>query len=318
METALALGAQGVRAGLVAAIECNAGRARFVLCDSGCPVQVRRFLIGSSGESNATALTAQLAMELPRTFDWLREAGNTVPNTLVLGARVNIEDGGLDILCDGELQKVLRAPLALRVDEGQPVPSLGVATLLVSLCGGALLPSLLEPPSVQLPWGAPRFLVAATLLVVGAAASASAVVDGTAVFGISDRAAEVRAEIARLQAQAAAASAPMGDAAAPSDLPLEAALAMRRPLSLMLAQISNAADPQVHLEELKFASTDRLMVTGIVTGASRRDVLKSVSTFSKRLRDLPYVQPDGRDEIEEVAGRRHQIRFRLGLAWRKS
>ncbi|MCK5941634.1 MAG: hypothetical protein KAI24_06680, partial [Planctomycetes bacterium] len=68
----------------VAVLECSSGRARYVLCVDQTPIQVRRFLIGAGGEQNEAALMTQLAMELPRTLDWLRETGQPLPKQLLV------------------------------------------------------------------------------------------------------------------------------------------------------------------------------------------------------------------------------------------
>ena len=320
METCLAMAAKSPDGDPVAIIECNAGRARFVLCEAESPVQVRRFLIGGGGEGNAAAMTTQLAMELPRTLDWLREIGQALPKALVLGARVNVEDESMEMLRGDDLQTIVRGEMPAVVADGQATPSLGVAALIARLGSGKVLPSLLEVPRLHFSLGASRVVALAATVAAGLACSLSAIVDGKAWITVQDVVEETRAETQRLQAAVAAdESVPVGNTQQrPEDVRLQTALTMRRPISLLLAQVSNAAEGGLHLEELKFASTDRIVVTGIVEGSSRQQALAALTVFSKRLRDLPYLRADGQDESGEVAGQRNRFRFRLGMAWRNS
>ena len=99
---------------------------------------------------------------------------------------------------------------------------------------------------------------------------------------------------------------------------LLAALRLRRPISRLCSEVSNCADASLHLDELKFSSTERIVVTGVVQGESRKGALATLASFSKRLRELPYVQSDGQEEVAEVAGQQSRFRFRLSLSWRNS
>ncbi len=319
MESCLAMAAPAGN-GPVAVLECNSGRARFVLCDGQSPVQVRRFLIGGGGEGNSAALTTQLAMELPRTFDWLREVGQTMPKQLLLGTRVTIDDESIDMLKGDDLQAIDRATVALQLEEGTPQPSLGVSMLLQKLARGEAMPSLLQPPRIVLPIGARRYVSLAASMVAGAVCSWSAIVDTVA--WLDERAAveQLATESKRIEDEIA------GHQQAPGPSPsvvleetrVQAAMSMRRPVSRLTVDVSNAAEPNVQLDELKFASTDRILVTGIVSGNSRREALTALAVFVKRLRALPYLVQDGQDEVGEVQGQRNRFRFRLGMAWRNS
>jgi hypothetical protein len=293
METCLALGAvgHGHKAESVAVVEVNAGRARFVLCDGDCPVQVRRFLIGgggSGGEGLGAAVTTQLAMELPRTFEWLRETGQPVPATLVLGLRAGDDESAPEMLQSDELKQVLRAKSPVVVGEGQASPGLATATLLVRLASGKPLPSLLEPPRVVLPLGFTRLATLFTSVAAGLACTASAIVDTTGGMALQSEALSW----------------------------LQKAMSMRRPISRLLADVSDCASADLHIEDLKFASTERLLVIGVVKGASRQQALAAIAAFAKRLNEIPYVQTGGDEEIGEVPRLPNCFRFRLGMNWR--
>jgi hypothetical protein len=148
----------------------------------------------------------------------------------------------------------------------------------------------------------------------------SAIVDSVA--WLEDRAAveQLAAESARIESEIAGQAQPVGPSAEEvlEESRLQAALSMRRPVSRLTADVSNAAEPAMQLDELKFSSTDRILVTGIVSGNSRREALTALAVFVKRLRALPYMVQDGQDDVAEVQGQRNRFRFRLGMAWRNS
>ena len=317
MEACHALAAASSDGGPVAVLECNGGRARFVLCDGQSPMQVRRFLIGGGGDGNATALAAQLTMELPRTFEWLRETNQPMPGTLVLGARVQVDDDVLPSLRGDDLKAVVRASSPVPVDADQAPPSIGVAMLLARLCDGQSLPSLLDEPTFSLPVPMSRIAGLAAMFVAGLAGSWSAVVDGAGWMQVRDAREEVAVEARELSGRLSAeglpqtAHGPSGD-----DELLVGALSMRRPISKLLADVSNCADTELHVEDMKFASTDRIVITGIVQGDSRQDALKAIARFSRQLADIPYVLAGGDEEITEVPRLKNCFKFRLGMKWR--
>lgn len=320
METCLALTAVSHGNQRCAVLEVNAGRARFVACDGGSPVQVRRFMIGGAGEGNSAALVAQLAMELPRTLEWLRETGHAQPDLLLLGTRLGIDEESMEML-RGDLAKVAHASHGFAVEPEQLEPGLAVGMLLKALVAGNPPPSLLAKPELVLPWPASRFVALATAAAAGLMCSWSAVIDGSAFLSLQDRLTEAAQESQRLAGelgqlqQAALESAPKESV---DQERLNAALALRRPVSRLLGELSNCSGPALHLEEMKFASTERIVVTGVVEGQSRKAALAALADFSKKARALPFVLVDGQEEVNEVAGQQNRFRFRLSLAWRNS
>lgn len=319
LEACLALAttpAQGERA---AVLECSAGRARFVSCDGQAPVQVRRFLVSGGGDSSPEALTAQLAMEVPRTIDWLRETGHGVPSGLVLGTRVLVDDSAIEML-RGDMGNVARAKIAVEIAEGEGSPGLAVLMLADRLAAGSAPPSLLAEPRIELPWTRGKFASVAAVLAAGLACSWSAVVDATVVLRSQEERVAAAQETSLLQqelARIAAADARV-PAASEADVRLRDALDMRRPTSRLLAEIGNCAGPELHIEELKFASTDRIVVTGVVAGSSRKAALGALADFATQLRGLPYLEVAAQQEVTEVPDQANRFRFRLSMAWRNS
>lgn len=314
MESCLARAA-GNGAAASAIVETNAGRARFVACDGDCPVQVRRFLVGG-GEGNGHAMATQLAMELPRTFEWLRETGHAVPKTLVLGLRVAIDDDGLSMLQNDELPQVVRARSQLVVDEGQVPPGLAASELLTRLLTGRETPSLLEPPRLLLPIGKGRKLALLTMVAAGLCASVFAVDVGMELWQLRQQVQGLAEQQAVLEADVVPDPGPVPMAEGPLDARLQAVLTRRRPISLLLADISGIAQPELHVEDLRFGSNDRLLVAGVVQGKSRQQALAAIAAFGKRLDEIPYLRTGGDEEIVEVPRLPNSYRFRLGMTWR--
>lgn len=318
VEACLALAAVGADGGPVAVLECNGGRARFVLCDAQSPVQVRRFLIGGGGDGSSGALTMQLAMELPRTFEWLRETNQAMPATLVFGTRVTVEDESFEMLRGEDLKAIVRAKAPSQLAAEQAPPGLGTAMLLERLCAGQDLPSLLLPPTFILPMAGSRVVALAATFAVGIAGSWCAVMDGSAWLAVHGETQEVAVEAQQLNSQLTIQVEPTPVAVGPTveEERLRGALSMRRPLSKLLSDVSNCADTQLHIEDLKFASTDRIVVVGIVQGASRQEALTAIARFSRQLVNIPYVLTGGDEEITEVPRLKNCFKFRLGMKWR--
>lgn len=312
---ALAAPATGER---TAVLDCSSGRARFVLCDGQSAVQVRRFLVGSAGDGGGGALVAQLAMELPRTLDWLRETGHQPPQALVLGTRIEIDAESREML-RGDLERVDCAAVDFELAEDAASPGLATAMLLTRLCADQPRPSLLSLPKIELPWGTSRYVALAAVAVVGLACAWSAVADGTAMFTAQEDLVEVASERLRLEQDlvAIASAVPVAEPEAGTER-LQTALSLRRPTSRLLCEVSNCATDAIHLEALQFASTEKVVLTGVVQGDTRQDALAGLAQFAQRLRGLPFLRAGGQEDVSEVAGQTNRFRFRLSLSWRNT
>lgn len=322
MESCLALAATAAQPSTgkqTAVVELNSGRARFVLCDSNAPVRVRRFLVGGGNEAGAEAFSGQLMMELPRTIEWLRETGCPVPHRLVLGTRVAIDDATIAMI-RGDLESVERALVTTSVATSQANPGLGVMKLIECLGAGTEPPSLLQPPRLSLPWGATRWASLIGTAAAGFACTFSAVTDLQSTT-------EVRLQVTQSAQQHMELQQQLGEIQSTFALPpdttateasLRSALSMRRPLSRLLAEISNSTNAQLRLEELRFASTERIIVSGLIDSQTRKEALDAFADFTHLIHGLPYLEEAGQEEINEVAGQPGRFRFRLSLAWRNS
>lgn len=319
-ETCLAMAAKSAPGEVVAVLEISAGRARFVLCDGNAPVRVRRFLVSGGSDQSAEGLATQLAMELPRTLDWLRESGHETPQRLVIGTRIDIEPATLDLLRE-HVPTVEIAPLCCEIPEGEAVPSLSVVTLLRSLGREEPPRSLLVPPRLELPWMPSQLAALTAVSIAGFSFSFLATREIAAIQGMTaaieqmdEESADAGRRLAELDPDAEAIEPPAPE----STERLRLALSMRRPVSRLVAEVSNAAAESIKLEELRFASTERTVVAGVVDCRSRKDALNALAAFTDAMRQLPYAELAGQEEVGEVAGQPGRLRFRINLAWRNS
>lgn len=298
-----------------AVVECAGGRARFVLCDGGSPVQVRRFMIGAA-EANPEALAAQLALELPRTLEWLRETGHQVPSALVLGNRISVDEATLDTI-RGDLARVVLPSFVADAGRGFEAPSLASTALLHRLCTHDAPPSLCATPRFRSPTPAWRWLAAAAAVLVAAALVWHGVRDERARAETGRLLAEVRRENDALRHRLGAHDVDTEPTADAEDERLLAqALGLRRPVSRLIAEVSEATRSDVLLDGLQFASNERVVVSGVVRGSSRAAALALLADFARRINALPYLEPAGQEDVGEVPGMPNHFRFRLGLAWR--
>lgn len=314
-ESCLALAAPDDGDERYAVVECAGGRARFVLCDGGSPVQVRRFMIGAA-EANPEALAAQLALELPRTLEWLRETGHQVPSALVLGNRISVDEATLDTI-RGDLARVVLPSFVAAAGRGFEAPSLASTALLRELCLRGAPPSLSATPRFRAPAPAWRWFAAAAALLVAAALVGHGVRDERARALAERQLAEVRRENDALRHRLGDADDVEDPVASPATEQLLAqALGLRRPVSRLVAEVCEATRSDVLLDGLQFASNERVLVSGVVRGSSRAAALALLAEFARRVNALPYLESTGHEDVGEVPGMANHFRFRLGLAWR--
>jgi len=316
MESCMAMACDAEFTEPVAVLECSGGRARYVLCVDQTPIQVRRFLIGAGGEQNEAALMTQLAMELPRTLDWLRETGQPLPKQLLIGPRVGLDDASLGMLASDEVSELRRAEPAILCDRDVAMPNLGMATLLERVADGGRTPSLLDPPHLRMPMGSGRVAAMLAAASLGILAGYSAVVDGTAWLDAREQSDDLCMQCDEVQAQLDDLHMENGNEPPSGGPKLHNALSMRRPISRLLAEVSRCCSPDLHVDELSFASKSPVVVAGHVEAATRQLALATMAEFTRKVNALPYLESRGREEVSEVLGKPNHIRFRISLAWR--
>ncbi|MBL9075976.1 MAG: hypothetical protein JNL08_00650 [Planctomycetes bacterium] len=316
-ESCLALAVPAGTEDRYAVVECAGGRARFALCDGGSPVQVRRFMVGTA-ESNPEALAAQLALELPRTLEWLRETGHQPPSVLVLGNRISVDEATLDTI-RGDLARVVLPSLVGEASRGFEAPSLASTALLEKVAAGRTPAALSAAPRLVLPPSPLRMLWLAAAIAVGGAFLWHGARDLTVSATTAQQLAEVGREHEVLRQRLVELTGTDNGALANEDAArMTLALGRRRPISRLVAEVSEAAAADVLLDSLQFASKERVVVSGVVRGTSRAAALALLAEFASRLGGLPYLDGGGQEDVGEVAGMPNHFRFRLGLAWRMS
>jgi hypothetical protein len=264
-------------------------------------------------------MVAQLTVEVPRTLDWLRESGQTMPTSLLISHRLPIKESDFDRIRD-QVASVRRADAELKVPDGQAVPGLAAVALLQRFAAGKPVPSLLDPPRIRVPLSPRRLALAVSVAASLLAVLAMAVVDLAVAFVARDQIAAAVAERSGIEAEIAAAAV----AAEPEPMPgpeqerLQQALGLRRPISRLLAELGNGAPPAVRLDAVQFGSVERVIVTGTAEAATRLDALMALSEFARHVRGLPFLRGEGQDEVGEVDGVPNRVRFRFSLQWRGS
>jgi hypothetical protein len=323
MESCLAMATDSSFTEPVAVLECNGSKARYVVSVDQMPVQVRRFMLGGVGaaggddEQRDVTMMTQLAMELPRTMDWLRETGQALPRHTWIGTRVGLSKESLEMLAGDEVGKLTLAPCDVAWDQELAAPSVGVAALLNRLSTGVKSASLLDPAKLSLPMNSRHLVSMFAAACVAIMGGYSAIVDGSEWFKASEHVAQVADDCDEVQAQLDDLSGGAESGSVMNTSPqLAQALTMRRPLSRLIGEISNSVSEGVSLEEIKFASTSSIVVSGQVEGSSRQDALTAMGHFTKKVHALEFVMAEGHDEVSEVVGQLNRFRFKLTLAWR--
>jgi Tfp pilus assembly protein PilN len=319
IENGLAMAIAGDLPPRTAVLEYSAGRARFVLCENGAPVMVRRFLVAGLDQSEAfdpAVLGAQLAMEVPRTLDFLREQGHGRPDALLVSHRTGLGDGDLELL-SGDVAQCRLAKPDWQVVAGQDTPGLATFGLLRSLAEGAELPSLLGGVTVMLPRARWPQVLAAGLLGLGLVGAGAATMVCRDIAGIDAQVAQLQAENDRLATEISsfANAAPAGETG--PQRRLQQALGTRRPYSLLLAQLCNAAPATCNLLLVDFTRAEEVIVEGVVTGATRRQAVATLGSFVAAVRQLAMVVDDGNNEAGE-GDAPNRLHFRFHLHWRRT
>jgi hypothetical protein len=318
IETAIGAALDRETAARAAVLDCSAGKARFLLCERGAPTHVRRFLLhgADAAPADAAMLAAQLAMEVPRTLEYLKEQGAEPPQVLLVGPRVAVDDADLGLL-QGDVPEVRRFDPGLAA--GTEVPGLATIGLLRLLRRGRRPPSLTADIDLELPARPLQRLLPFAAVLVGAGAAVLAWQNVPAGLRLHAERAGVAEERARLEGELAqlAVAAPAGEAASPDQLRLLEILAQRRACSLALQRLCEAVPDGVLLDAIRFAGADRVVVVvvaGTAAGADRLQALTRLGAFAQRLESVPFLQRTGVERIEDAAP---GVRFAFDLGWRR-
>ena len=302
-----------------AALEISAGKARFVLCEGHAVVQSRRFVLPPGVESgqDSSMVRVLLSMEVPRTLEYLAEVGCVRPEGLLVSHRV----------CDGDDETADLAheiPVCERyvppatIEGGVNTPGLATFGMLTRLRSSrAALHTLSSGISVRIPRSPLRVAGAVAAVVVSLAGGGATILGNRA--GDEARAARLVAEetLRRLGAELAekrGSAGSLGVMSAERKRLLEI-LSTRRPYSLLISMLSNAAPAAVSFESIEFGPADRVSVSGEVAAGDRLLGLERMGEFLDAIRAIPFVASDGREVIRGVEGDGAKIAFVVNLSW---
>ncbi len=321
VEECLGMALRGKDSARVGVVDFSAARARFAVCVDGAPAQVRRFMVPGADVvegDDTTMLTAQLAMEVPRTLEYLKETGGAQPDCLLLSHRIARADEDLQMFAEVGLPAARFVPAA-ELAPGQTMPGMATLGLVARLAAGRLGPSLLDGVTITIPASPVRLVVGLAAGLLGCVGVAGAMdVQGeraAAEAALAQHAGERRQleqELADIQNPA-----PVVEVQSPDQDRIQEILARRRPNSLAVAGVANAAADKVLLDAIEFGFEDKLIITGSVAGETRLQAFMTLSEFTVALRELGYLASEGKEEVNEVEGSTGRLRFKFVFAWRK-
>ncbi len=321
VEASLAAATRAQTGEIVLVAEVSGGRARFVIAEGRGVVQSRRFIVGAGSESvDADAVMTQLAMELPRTLEWLREGDMPIPTAVLVGRRLGVPKDDLNVLVGDPITELREAEFKVQVDAGTQEPGLAALSVLDRLVRGEGVPSLLTEPRIKLPLTRGMRVAIAAMLAVGFSASAIALVNG---YEARTHRNAFQSYTEELQALNRALDdfsrqLPDGEVMLADETRLEQALQTRRPISRLLADISRNAQADMVIDDLSFASMDAIKISGYVEGARRSVALTSLATFARGMRALVYIGSQGGEDVRPVEGFSARFHFELVFTWRRT
>lgn len=301
---------------IAALLDVSGNRARFVHTEHGAVTQVRRFLLPTMSNDREAAdpmLAAHLAIEIPRTLDYLAEIEHPLPRALFVGPRTPIAETDLDTLA-GDIPVCERLPLPFGIADHQAPPSLATVGRLLAVQSRRPR-SALEGMHVEAP-RSPVPLLAA----LGAAAAGLAV--ATQVSPLRERNAQLEAEAAataqtllELGQQETELLADRDPTPPLADEQLDSVLRRRRPASLLLASVCNAAPAGIALTELAYSNAGEIIVRGRTTEPSRLLSLQMIADFAEGLGRVSCLANGSEDIVSDndTTG----VAFAVRFGWRQ-
>ena len=306
----------------LAVVDANSQGLRVVYLEHGLPRQERRIGLAAP-PADVEALADVLEIEIPRTLDYLAEQGLPAPEALSFAPSL-----GLDEACRrraaGDLRVLDVQSLGdERLPEGDP-PPLGTLGYLRHLAGGKGLTVLQtrhkRPRAVMLP------IAAALLLMIGSSGVVGGLRWQDEISAAGQRIASIEDEVSRWQSEQERAERESALMDAAQMNRLESILGMRRPASLLVAEVCRLVPGGVSLSEVAFAPDGSIHVDGYVEGQSRLDAVRLVGRYRADLRTVPFLtgitesvdyetalpSDDGSDRDDQAAGR---LTFRLSMRW---
>ncbi len=303
--------------GPFAILDLGTSRIRFVHCEGRSVRQVRRIFLPStnlSDAADAAMAASHLALEIPRTLDFLSGLGCEAPGALLVSQRLSLSEDDLMII-RGDIPVCRRLEANFTQEgDGETKPSLatqGLINTVIEASSRSLLANkpiiVPRPIYLSMSWAAILALAFITCL-AGVMVNA----DLEAAQADLDRINLATNELAGRTAEWIEANTPEETA---SDPRLAALLETRRPISHLVAEVCRKVPEGMHLTGLRLLSQDRIEVTASVSSGSRLESLGLAAKFVQSLATIPYLSKQS-EEIEENRLAPENLRFRVLLHWR--
>ncbi|MHC5063310.1 MAG: hypothetical protein ACYTG5_04985 [Planctomycetota bacterium] len=301
----------------IAILDLGTSRIRFVHCEGRSVRQVRRIFLPSTNladAADAAMAASHLALEIPRTLDFLSGLGCKPPEALLVGQRLSLSEDDLMII-RGDIPDCHRLESnVVQEGEGEVTPSLATQGLINTVLEGSTRNLLANRPII-IP--RPLFLSVSWAAVVALAFIASMAgimvnADLAATARDLDRINRASNDLAGRTSDWIEANTPEEP---PSDPRLAALLGTRRPVSHLVGEVCRRVPEGVHLTGLRLLSQDRIEITGTASSGSRLESLGLAAGFVQQLVAIPYLSKQG-EEIEENRLNPENLRFKVLLHWR--
>lgn len=303
----------------VLVLEITGSKAHIAFCEDAAAVQVRRILLPpvlASGEGPLEPIVSHLALEMPRTLDYLESQKLGRPEAMVVGHAMRLPDEYLHMVA-ADVGDCVPYTTPYAVPEGCPEPGMGTYGVLQAEVRRQRFSLIGE-------WQSPasrRLRRVAGIIVGGTVACA---VWGATELSLEEAAMrakleELRSHTATLNERGAPegepATAQSGDIAQDSAADLESLGALfdeRRPLSLLVAGACNALPESGRFTRMHVESGGAIELSGSIDVPDRVEALRVLAGVVDRLGAIAFTA----DWAETVAERRDGLTFQIRGGWR--
>lgn len=268
------------------------------------------------GEPPSEELLGILKLEIDRTLEYFADLGLTAPEALAIDPSVGLTEW----LSSGVVGD--HPVVDLHFDDGQhgseldePVPPATLG-LLRHLAGVAEVIAIeVQPPE---PVVANVHVMAGAIGLLLAVSSAGVVTFGRDLKGaerelgeLRRRAAELREEQVQLELRGAT-----GDESVGVDAELHALVLRRRPVSRLVAEVSNLVPRTVFLDDISFDAEDRIRISGTVRSTSRLEAIRVLEGFKASLGGVSFLSLEREEVSYDATEGSQSVTFLIEGRWR--
>ncbi|MBI5850653.1 MAG: hypothetical protein HZB39_06375 [Planctomycetes bacterium] len=303
----------------VLVLEITGSKAHIAFCEDAAAVQVRRILLPpvlASGEGPLEPIVSHLALEMPRTLDYLESQKLGRPEAMVVGHVMRLPDEYLRMVA-ADVGDCVPYTTPYAVPEGCPEPGMatyGVLQAEVRRQRFSLIGEWQTPASRRLKRVAGVIVGGTVACAVWGATELS--LDEAALRAKRD---ELRSHTATLvergTQEAGPTPVPAGEVAAGSSADLESLaviFAQRKPISLLVAAACNALPEAGRFTRMHIESEGAIELAGSIDIADRIEALRALASVVDRLGSIAFTT----DWSETVAERRDGLTFEVRGGWR--